>query len=372
MKKQIKIKGITLLSKKEYYRYHKNFYPVNSCWWLRSPGCFAHLAEMVDEDGDVNRRGNLVGDSDVGVRPALKIANLKSSDYDIRDKFTFMGYTWTVISRTLCLCDSIIGKHCFRENWLTVTEDDRVETVKDASCYEASDIKKFLEDWWSEKNDQCKNEIKPYLIRRNATTANIVITEGEKRSYEIMDDLSLDLYLRSKGITETRSCSGAFKKNWVKYESDPSLTIWAAPVDDLFSDVKNMFVLVKADIEGITHKEFRSLEDAKKAMKDNYDSYDPPVSEEWENLSWCGESSAVLYDNGEDVIHWEIFEVNPSMPENGKADREYLNHIYRILESFLGDEEPKEKELGYDNNAITLYHNLHCLKNNLEKMGYYG
>ena len=47
------------------------------------------------------------------------------------------GHTWTVIADDLVLCDDIVGYACFRKD----------HNAKDANDYEASDVKKWLENW---------------------------------------------------------------------------------------------------------------------------------------------------------------------------------------------------------------------------------
>lgn len=51
------------------------------------------------------------------------------------------GYTWTVISDKYILCDRIVEKTPFRQDW----------EAPDANVYEKSDIKRWLENWAQEK-----------------------------------------------------------------------------------------------------------------------------------------------------------------------------------------------------------------------------
>ena len=77
------------------------------------------------------------------MRPAL-IVNLESSNLADGDKIKYRGYTWTVILGKYALCDSIINKQPYRE-------DRRVDNAND---YEKSDIKKYIEDWLGEVEDE--------------------------------------------------------------------------------------------------------------------------------------------------------------------------------------------------------------------------
>ena len=135
----VKFTGITLLSKEE-YEANKDIIPQNNWWWLRSPGPIRYDVACVDYDGTLFYSN--VYDAHGCVRPALYIWNPQSSDLKRGDKFDLAGYTWTVLSDDLALCDDIVGCTCFRENWPT----------KDANDFDASDIKKWLHKW-AEDND---------------------------------------------------------------------------------------------------------------------------------------------------------------------------------------------------------------------------
>lgn len=135
----LKITGITLLSIEEYEKYKENICAVKTWyWWLRSPGYDENYTAVVRGSGLVSHYGSSV-DITYGVRPAL-IINLESSNLQISDKFKVKGYTWTVISDTLAICDEIIGEESFRDNL----------RAPDANDYEASDVKKYIEEWWNE------------------------------------------------------------------------------------------------------------------------------------------------------------------------------------------------------------------------------
>lgn len=136
-KTDIDIKGITLLSLEEFLESRKNIPLYDRLWWLRTPYSDNGLnTGRVDVHGDLD--DNYVITHYVGVRPAL-ILDRESSNLEIGDKLQIKGYAWTIISDRYALCDDIIETMPFRKDW----------KAPDANVYEASDIKKFLEDWWA-------------------------------------------------------------------------------------------------------------------------------------------------------------------------------------------------------------------------------
>ena len=56
-------------------------------------------------------------------------------------KFDFAGHVWTVVPGKLALCDDFIGYGCFRKDWRAI----------DANEYEASDVKKYIENWFNQQ-----------------------------------------------------------------------------------------------------------------------------------------------------------------------------------------------------------------------------
>ena len=139
---EIDINDITLLSIEEYEQTKEIVPLVIQYWWLRSPGTYDNNVAVVLIGGSVNYFGLFVPDS-YGVRPAL-ILNMQSSNLQIKDKFIFADYTWTVIGENLALCDSVVGTTYFRKDW----------EAEDSSEYETSDIKKWLEDWLKERVEE--------------------------------------------------------------------------------------------------------------------------------------------------------------------------------------------------------------------------
>ena len=134
------IVGVTLLTVDEAKSLSRDQRLVEDIWWLRSPGYIDYEAACVfGTDGLVYGLGYNVSWK-LGVRPALQIANLESSNLGLGDSFGFAGYTWTIISNDKALCDDVIGYSVFREDW----------EAEDANNYEASDVKKYLERWFAE------------------------------------------------------------------------------------------------------------------------------------------------------------------------------------------------------------------------------
>ena len=142
-----RITGATLLPVEEAKKLDKEILKVdnpfvrkNTAWWLRSRGKYDNEAACVFDDcGYV---GNYFVSCNLGVRPALEINDLKSSDLKIGDKFIFGEHDFTIISDKYALCDDIIGKCAFREDW---------KNIYNANVYEESDVRKFVDDWFAKE-----------------------------------------------------------------------------------------------------------------------------------------------------------------------------------------------------------------------------
>ena len=144
---ELKITGITLLSVEEYEETRANIPPVHDYWWLRSPGYNGSSAADVRGDGDVDLNGNDV-DYEDGVRPALRISNLESSNPKIGDEIIVAERPWTVINEGLAIANKPIGACAFRKDW----------RAEDANNYEASDVKKYIEKWAAKNGIEFENE----------------------------------------------------------------------------------------------------------------------------------------------------------------------------------------------------------------------
>lgn len=135
----IDINGITLLSVEEYEACKANIKPIEYGWWLCPHGNYDDVAAFVyGDDGYVHDHGHYVFFMH-GVRPALKIS--KSNNLQIGDRFGFGGKAWTIVGDGLALADEAFCQMAFRKDW----------EAEDASVYEASDIKKYLDEWLVDK-----------------------------------------------------------------------------------------------------------------------------------------------------------------------------------------------------------------------------
>ena len=131
----IDIRGVTLLSVDEYNE-NRDLIPLHDdLWWLRSSYSFNdYIAGCVYDYGSVYN--NDVYNDGVGVSPAL-ILNPESSHLNPGDRFDMAGVTWTMLRGNLAQCDEIVGNCPFRREW----------RANDANVYEASDVRKWVENW---------------------------------------------------------------------------------------------------------------------------------------------------------------------------------------------------------------------------------
>ncbi len=147
---KIDVVGATILSVEEAENLPVGLREYKTGWWLRSPGHDSVHAATVIHRGPIYDYGEIVNYTGDAVRPALKISNLESSNFQVGDRFKFGGKPFQVISNCLAFCLGDIGQHCFREN----------RRAPEANDYEKSDIKKYVDDWF-EKTIQ---HIKPGYV----------------------------------------------------------------------------------------------------------------------------------------------------------------------------------------------------------------
>lgn len=138
----IDVQGITLLSVEEAEQLPEDVLAADDSWWLRSPGRDCYYAAIVHDVGYVHGYGLYVYYY-LGVRPAL-IVNLESSNLANEDKILYRDHIWTAVLDRYLLCDDFIGTRQFRSDWRAVNAND----------YEASDIKKYIEDWFREVENE--------------------------------------------------------------------------------------------------------------------------------------------------------------------------------------------------------------------------
>ena len=159
-----RIIGITLLSEEELNAegYHLDLenkmccrYDYAPCtWWLRTPGHWADETEAPSSEMTVDMFGfpcyeGISVDLSIGVRPVLILDYNIPSPVGLWETFEFGGYTFTVITEALALCDEAIELMPFRKN----------SKAKDATDYEKSDVKKYLDKWFRENKIKERNKI---------------------------------------------------------------------------------------------------------------------------------------------------------------------------------------------------------------------
>ena len=149
------IKGITLLSGKEYETSVGVIPMLGKRFWLQSPARFdypnkkaAAMSALVGVVGANNKISDSFSKADTkqGVRPALLIDNSQLK-LRVNEKVVINELLYTVISDTKIVCDSIIGNTAFNSS--AAEEKDCV--------FENSDIKQWLGKWLD--NEQKKHEI---------------------------------------------------------------------------------------------------------------------------------------------------------------------------------------------------------------------
>lgn len=144
---ECRVDEITLLSIEEYEQ-HKPVIPcIDDFWWLRSPGYFSYNAAGVFDYGTVYDFG--VYDTTIGVRPALHISVLDSSEFSKGGSIEIFDKTWTVLDvkedQIYVLADEIIAQRGFD---------------KESNNWETSELKVWLQEWLKEQQKEYdKDEI---------------------------------------------------------------------------------------------------------------------------------------------------------------------------------------------------------------------
>lgn len=139
MYKGLRITGATLLSTRIAEKLSLDLRKHANWYWLRSPGDFSRSVASVDYEGYVFNYGLPAYSSHISVRPALYIKNIESSIFKVGDTLMFGGKEFEIISDSLALCSSDIGKCAFRKD----------RNAEDANDYEKSDVKKYVDDWFN-------------------------------------------------------------------------------------------------------------------------------------------------------------------------------------------------------------------------------
>lgn len=108
-------------------------------WYLCSPGYIDDLVTTVSgRTGHINEIGYNAY-SNEGLRPALHISDLSSSDLKVGDKLQFGEYDFTIVSDQYALCDKIVS-------------DCRYKLHREDS-YEESKAKERIDQWFAQQNE---------------------------------------------------------------------------------------------------------------------------------------------------------------------------------------------------------------------------
>lgn len=138
VEEELEITGAMLLSAEEAEKYltHKERI-YDSAWGLCSPCYDCDCAAYVGCSGYTHNYFGVDVDYEFGVRPALQIKNLESSNLKIGDTFEIGDYEFKVISENLA--------------WMFKQDIGRCEFNKylaNGNNYETSDVKKFVDKWF--------------------------------------------------------------------------------------------------------------------------------------------------------------------------------------------------------------------------------
>ena len=137
--KQIKwvnfnFKEATILSVKEYGKYHKRIPLCERPWWLKTEGVASYLEIYVGCDGEPNEDGALKR-SFQGVRPTIQIEVDKPEYFKIKDKVKIFDLQWIIIDINenvfTLIAEECICPHNFDEN---------------RNTWEESGLKKFIDN----------------------------------------------------------------------------------------------------------------------------------------------------------------------------------------------------------------------------------
>ena len=131
---------ITLLTVEEYERYKTQIPHVNVWCWLRSPGDDQNYAASVFDDSDVYGIVDHVINAFYAVRPALRSEII---DLPIGERISALGNRWTVINTGLAISNEVVARKRFDGN---------------SNVWETSELKKWLEEWAREGEDNVYDE----------------------------------------------------------------------------------------------------------------------------------------------------------------------------------------------------------------------
>lgn len=132
------ISGATLLTVEEAKKLPEGLRKYDGWWWLQSRGYGCRYVKIVYNEGDISDVGRIVDFDGGGVRPALIISNIESTNFKIGHTFLFGEKIFKIISKDRAFCLEDIGTCVFKKDW----------QASDANDYEKSDIKKYVDEWF--------------------------------------------------------------------------------------------------------------------------------------------------------------------------------------------------------------------------------
>ena len=133
-------------------------------WWLSDKGSGKRRVAVV-RDGVLDKDGEEIGGMPfVSVRPVL-IFN--ETAFATGDKFSFMGYIWTVIDNGMALCDSFICRHIFDID----TNDYELSSLK---SYLSISLRYIKEDKYSCKQREAVDLINSYFRKTFADDSSCI------------------------------------------------------------------------------------------------------------------------------------------------------------------------------------------------------
>lgn len=144
------VQGITLLSVDEARELPKAILRCGDSWWLRTPATdnYRSAASAVMYDGFVTTYGYSVDEGYHKVRPAL-VVSAQSLNPGARSIIEVFDHQWYYQNGLALLMGEPLTNMAFRKDW----------TAADATDYEKSDVKKWLDNWFAEqKAKYSKNE----------------------------------------------------------------------------------------------------------------------------------------------------------------------------------------------------------------------
>ena len=108
----------------------------------------------------------------------------------------------------------------------------------------------------------------------------------------------------------------------------------------------NKYLLINTDGYDINYRTFNSFEEAATEMEKAYKAHKPDfLEEQYQNLTYIGENSAALYNNGEDVYLWEIIEVKLDLSEDDKDNIYREKWVQSVIDDVRAYAESEDIEL---------------------------